>query len=88
MPPGHSALYMLIPVSHQHPNVDWSKEGSQKRVLRSGRADASLRDAMLVNSTHPDLASQARHKSVARVGTFASRNVVDARLREEGSDAR
>jgi len=51
MPPGHSALYMLIPVSHQHPNVDWSKEGSQKRVLRSGRADASLREAMPVNST-------------------------------------
>jgi phytoene desaturase len=25
-PPGHSALYVLLPVTHQHPNVDWSKE--------------------------------------------------------------
>jgi phytoene desaturase len=25
-PPGHSALYVLVPVSHQHPNIDWSKE--------------------------------------------------------------
>ncbi len=25
-PPGHSALYVLVPVSHQHPNIDWSRE--------------------------------------------------------------
>jgi phytoene desaturase len=25
-PPGCSALYLLVPVSHQHPNIDWSKE--------------------------------------------------------------
>lgn len=24
-PPGHSTLYVLVPVTHQHPNVDWSK---------------------------------------------------------------
>jgi len=25
-PQGHSTLYVLVPVTHQHPNVDWSKE--------------------------------------------------------------
>ncbi len=25
-PPGHSALYVLLPVTHQHANVDWKKE--------------------------------------------------------------
>jgi len=25
-PPSHSALYVLVPVTHQHPNVDWNKE--------------------------------------------------------------
>ena len=25
-PQGHSTLYILVPVTHQHPNVDWSKE--------------------------------------------------------------
>jgi phytoene desaturase len=35
-PPGHSALYVLVPVSHQHPNIDWSKERDRYRqvVLR------------------------------------------------------
>jgi phytoene desaturase len=30
---GHSALYVLAPVSHQHPNIDWSKERSRYRDL-------------------------------------------------------
>lgn len=25
-PQGHSTRYILVPVTHQHPNVDWSKE--------------------------------------------------------------
>jgi phytoene desaturase len=35
-PAGHSALYVLVPVSHQHPNIDWSKERDRYRqvVLR------------------------------------------------------
>jgi len=35
-PAGHSALYVLVPVSHQHPNVDWGKERDRYRqvVLR------------------------------------------------------
>jgi phytoene desaturase len=30
-PPGHSALYVLLPVTHQHPNVDWSRERERYR---------------------------------------------------------
>ncbi len=32
-PKGHSALYVLSPVSHQHPNIDWTKETSPFRKL-------------------------------------------------------
>ncbi len=32
-PRGHSTLYMLAPVTHQHPNVDWSKERARYRNL-------------------------------------------------------
>ena len=32
-PAGHSALYILAPVTHQHPNVDWSKESAGFRAL-------------------------------------------------------
>ena len=32
-PAGHSALYVLIPVSHQHPNIDWSKERDRYRQV-------------------------------------------------------
>jgi len=34
-PEGHSALYVLVPVTHQHPNVDWNVEsdGFRERTL-------------------------------------------------------
>lgn len=32
-PPGHSALYVLLPVTHQHPNVDWNKEKARYREV-------------------------------------------------------
>ncbi len=32
-PPGQSALYILIPVSHQHPNIDWSKQRDRYRQV-------------------------------------------------------
>ena len=32
-PRGHSALYVLAPVTHQHPNVDWSQERGRFREL-------------------------------------------------------
>lgn len=30
-PKGHSALYVLAPVTHQHPNVDWNRERNRFR---------------------------------------------------------
>jgi phytoene desaturase len=32
-PSGHSTLYVLAPVTHQHPNVDWSKEKERFRNI-------------------------------------------------------
>jgi len=32
-PPGHSALYVLLPVTHQHPNVDWNRESARYRQV-------------------------------------------------------
>ena len=32
-PAGHSALYVLLPVTHQHPNVDWGRERARFRGL-------------------------------------------------------
>ncbi|MFQ3651383.1 MAG: phytoene desaturase family protein, partial [Gemmataceae bacterium] len=32
-PPGHSTLYVLLPVSHQHPNIDWTQETPRYRTL-------------------------------------------------------
>ncbi len=32
-PEGHSTLYVLVPVTHQHPNVDWSVEADPFRDL-------------------------------------------------------
>jgi len=32
-PSGHSALYVLLPVTHQHANVDWSRERARYRQV-------------------------------------------------------
>lgn len=32
-PPGMSTLYVLVPVTHQHPNVDWQREAPSYRAL-------------------------------------------------------
>ena len=32
-PRGHSSLYVLVPVSHMHPNIDWKKEAPRYREL-------------------------------------------------------
>ena len=32
-PPGHSALYVLLPVTHQHPSVDWNRERTRYRAV-------------------------------------------------------
>ena len=38
-PEGMSTLYVLIPVTHQHPNVDWAKEKSRYRKLAYDRLE-------------------------------------------------
>lgn len=48
-PPGHSTLYVLAPVSHQHPNIDWQKERPRfrelmlRQVAQAGYADVAGR---------------------------------------------
>jgi phytoene desaturase len=48
-PPGCSTLYVLVPVTHQHPNVDWAKERDRYRGValrqlgRVGIEDVSRR---------------------------------------------
>jgi phytoene desaturase len=36
-PPGMSTLYVLVPVTHQHPNVDWSRQRERFRALTLAR---------------------------------------------------
>ena len=44
-PPGCSALYVLIPVTHEHPNVDWSRETARyRRVAYERLAGLGLTD--------------------------------------------
>jgi phytoene desaturase len=48
-PPGMSTLYVLAPVTHQHPNVDWARERGRFRTLmlrqiaKAGFADVERR---------------------------------------------
>jgi phytoene desaturase len=44
-PPGMSTLYVLVPVTHQHPNVDWSRERERYRALILNRlAEIGIKD--------------------------------------------
>lgn len=44
-PPGRSTLYVLVPVTHQHPNVDWRREAAGYRRLVLDRLQkVGLRD--------------------------------------------
>ena len=36
-PPGMSTLYVLVPVTHQHPNVDWTTERDRYRGIVLGQ---------------------------------------------------
>jgi phytoene desaturase len=48
-PRGHSALYILAPVTHQHPNVDWTRERGRyrelilKKIAQAGYTDVARR---------------------------------------------
>ena len=37
-PSGMSTIYLLVPVTHQHPNVDWSRERERYRALALEKA--------------------------------------------------
>lgn len=39
-PRGHSAIYVLVPVTHQHENVDWSQESDRFRDLALDKLSA------------------------------------------------
>ena len=39
-PSGDSALYVLVPVTHQHPNVDWNRESDRFRELTLDKLSA------------------------------------------------
>ena len=39
-PEGHSSLYVLVPVTHQHENVDWDKEADRFRELTLDKLSA------------------------------------------------
>lgn len=38
-PKGKSTLYVLVPVTHQHPNVDWGRERDRYRALALSRLE-------------------------------------------------
>ena len=48
-PRGHSGLYILAPVTHQHPNVDWAREKNRfrslvlKQIAKAGFIDVESR---------------------------------------------
>ncbi len=48
-PRGHSGLYILAPVTHQHPNVDWAREKGRfrqlmlKQIAKAGFTDVEAR---------------------------------------------
>jgi phytoene desaturase len=48
-PKGHSALYVLAPVTHQHPNVDWAQEKERfrakmlRQIAKAGFTDVERR---------------------------------------------
>lgn len=54
-PKGQSTLYVLAPVTHQHPNVDWSRERARYR-------DLLLRK--IAQAGYHDVASRIRYERV------------------------
>jgi phytoene desaturase len=50
-PPGMSTLYVLVPVTHQHPNVDWARERERYRALVLNRlAEIGIKDLETLGS--------------------------------------
>ena len=72
-PDGHSTLYVLVPVSHQHANIDWSTQAARFRELTLDKLSAigldDVRDRIVLEHqiTPNDWQSQYR---VYRGATF------------------
>lgn len=66
-PPGHSALYVLVPVSHQHANIDWNQEktGFRAKTLEQ------LRKALGV-----DLTDKIRYEKMITPDDWESQHTV------------
>jgi phytoene desaturase len=54
-PKGQSTLYVLAPVTHQHPNVDWHRERSRFRDLLLGK---------IAQAGYTDVSSRIRYERV------------------------
>ena len=63
-PAGKSALYVLAPVTHQHPNVDWSRERQRFRQLL-------LRQ--IAKAGYGDLVSRIRYERIITPADWDSR---------------
>jgi phytoene desaturase len=72
-PRGRSSVYVLVPVTHQHENVDWSKESNRFRELAVDQLAAigmsDIRERILVE--HRITPSDWEHKyTIYRGATF------------------
>ena len=82
-PKGQSALYVLAPVTHQHPNVDWARERGRFRTLmlrqiaKAGFADVERRIRFERIVTPADW--DARHE-IHRGATFNLAHSLDQML--------
>lgn len=72
-PDGHSSIYVLVPVTHEHENVDWSQESDRFRDLTLGKLSAiGMTDiADRIRVEHRITPSDWRHKyAIYRGATF------------------
>lgn len=72
-PPGYSTLYVLVPVSHQHPNIDWSREAQpfRMRVLQQlARIGLEGLERRIVVEKMVTPADWEQHYAIYRGATF------------------
>nr|WP_228498902.1 phytoene desaturase family protein [Thermogemmata fonticola] len=72
-PPGYSTLYVLVPVSHQHPNIDWSREALpfRARVLQQlARIGLEGLERRIVVEKMVTPADWEQHYAIYRGATF------------------
>ena len=72
-PRGRSSLYVLVPVTHQHPNVDWNRESDRFRELTLDRLSAiglsDIRDRIRVEHRITPLDWETKY-SIYKGATF------------------